>query len=142
LPTCGATGNSTPKSFDLTTECPECHYKVPPSEMMRLDSDHMRCPGCKRDVEVPTKASAMTGTAVPTERSAVKKKPLRSPVVCFLDLGVVAALWGNVAQTKANPTKVLINFASPTVQLFENLGKARYSCERTSQHRHIRYRYS
>jgi hypothetical protein len=57
-----------PKSFDLTTECPEGHYKVPPSEMMRLDSERMRCPSCKQDVLVPTKTSATTGTGVPMER--------------------------------------------------------------------------
>jgi predicted RNA-binding Zn-ribbon protein involved in translation (DUF1610 family) len=55
-----------PKSFDLTTECPECHYKIHPSEMMRLDSDHMRCPSCKQDVLLP-KASAPTGTVAPLE---------------------------------------------------------------------------
>jgi hypothetical protein len=44
-----------PKSFDLTTESPECHYKVQPNEMMRLDNERMRCPNCKQDVLVPTK---------------------------------------------------------------------------------------
>jgi hypothetical protein len=53
-----------PTKFDLTTECPECHYKVPPAEMMRLDSERMRCPSCKQDVMVPTKGAA-SGTAVP-----------------------------------------------------------------------------
>jgi DNA-directed RNA polymerase subunit RPC12/RpoP len=48
-----------PKSFDLTTECPECHYKVPPREMMRLDDEHMRCPACGKDVLVPTKAPVL-----------------------------------------------------------------------------------
>ena len=55
-----------PKSLDLTTECPECHYKVHPSEMMRLDNDHMRCSSCKQDVLVPKKG-AHTVTAVPRE---------------------------------------------------------------------------
>jgi hypothetical protein len=55
-----------PKSFELTTECPDCHYKVPPAELMLLDSDHMRCPNCKQDVLLSTKGSHM-GTAVPME---------------------------------------------------------------------------
>ena len=62
-----------PKSFDLRPNVLQCHYKVHPSEMMRLDTDHMRCPSCKQDVLLP-KASTPTGTAVPMERSAVKKK--------------------------------------------------------------------
>jgi DNA-directed RNA polymerase subunit RPC12/RpoP len=56
-----------PKSFDLTTECPECHYKVLPNEVMRLDSERMRCPSCGKDVLLP-KTSALSGTGVPLEQ--------------------------------------------------------------------------
>jgi DNA-directed RNA polymerase subunit RPC12/RpoP len=52
-----------PKSFDLTTECPECHYKIPPSELLHVDGERIRCPHCKQDVLLPTKGN--TGTAVP-----------------------------------------------------------------------------
>jgi hypothetical protein len=31
-----------PKSFDLTTPCPKCGYKIPPNELMRLDREHIR----------------------------------------------------------------------------------------------------
>jgi hypothetical protein len=58
--------NFDPKSFDPTTECPECHCKIPPREMMRLDSDRMRCSNCKQDVLIP-KMGATMGTGVPTE---------------------------------------------------------------------------
>ena len=44
-----------PKSFDLTTPFPECGYKIPPAEMMRLDREHMRCPKCGNAVKIPTK---------------------------------------------------------------------------------------
>jgi predicted RNA-binding Zn-ribbon protein involved in translation (DUF1610 family) len=54
-----------PKSFDLTTQCPACGYKIPPAELVLLDSERMRCPSCKQDVVVPTKGGS--GTAVPTK---------------------------------------------------------------------------
>ena len=54
-----------PNSFDLTTSCPECGYKIPPNEMMRLDTERMRCPNCKRDVMVPTKSGKRAGTDSP-----------------------------------------------------------------------------
>jgi len=44
-----------PKSFDLTTPCAECGYKIHPNELMRLDGERVRCPACKLDVLVPTK---------------------------------------------------------------------------------------
>jgi DNA-directed RNA polymerase subunit RPC12/RpoP len=53
-----------PKSFDLTTECPECHYKIPPNELLRVDGERMRCPHCKQDVLVPTKGKPQSN-AVP-----------------------------------------------------------------------------
>jgi hypothetical protein len=52
-----------PKSFDMTSECPECHYKIPPSEMMRLGLGKMRCPNCKREVIEPVKNSSNDGEA-------------------------------------------------------------------------------
>jgi hypothetical protein len=51
-----------PKSFDLTTPCPECGYKTPPNEMMRLDNERMRCPA--QDVLIPQKG-VNVGTAMP-----------------------------------------------------------------------------
>jgi ssDNA-binding Zn-finger/Zn-ribbon topoisomerase 1 len=53
-----------PKSFDLSTDCPECHYKVQPHELLRVDGERMRCPNCKQDVLIPTKRSPQS-TAVP-----------------------------------------------------------------------------
>ena len=32
-----------PKSFDLTTSCPECGYKIPPAEILHIDGEHIRC---------------------------------------------------------------------------------------------------
>ena len=52
-----------PKSFDLSTECPECRYKVQPHELLRVDGERIRCPNCKRDVLIPSKRGS--GTAVP-----------------------------------------------------------------------------
>jgi len=48
-----------PKSFDLTTPCPQCGYKIPPAEMMRLDRKHMHCPKCGKDVKVTTEGQAV-----------------------------------------------------------------------------------
>jgi predicted Zn finger-like uncharacterized protein len=53
-----------PKSFDLSIECPECHYKVQPHELLRVDGERVRCPNCQHDVAIPSKDTPM-GTAVP-----------------------------------------------------------------------------
>ncbi|WP_158750268.1 hypothetical protein [Acidobacterium sp. S8] len=58
-----------PKSFDLSTTCPECGYKVQPHELLRIDSERMRCPNCKQDVVIPMKGIGTMNTAVPIERS-------------------------------------------------------------------------
>lgn len=52
-----------PKSFDLTTPCPSCGYRVPPSEMVRLDFELMRCPMCGKDVRVATNSHVKNHTA-------------------------------------------------------------------------------
>jgi Zn finger protein HypA/HybF involved in hydrogenase expression len=31
---------------DLETPCTQCHYPIPPSEIMHLDFHRMRCPRC------------------------------------------------------------------------------------------------
>ena len=31
---------------DLETPCTQCHDPIPPSEIMRLDFERMRCPRC------------------------------------------------------------------------------------------------
>ena len=49
-----------PKSFDLTTPCPECGYKVPPNELMPLDRERMRCPKCGKDVNIATNQSSVS----------------------------------------------------------------------------------
>jgi DNA-directed RNA polymerase subunit RPC12/RpoP len=53
-----------PKTFDLTTPCPECGYKIPPNELLRIDGERMRCPACKRDVLIPQKGTSVV-TAPP-----------------------------------------------------------------------------
>jgi DNA-directed RNA polymerase subunit RPC12/RpoP len=55
-----------PTKFDLSTPCPECGYRIPPSELMRLDNERMRCPECQHDVPIPAKGN--NGTAVPIKR--------------------------------------------------------------------------
>jgi ribosomal protein S27AE len=30
----------------LNALCPECHYSIPPSEIVRLDFERIRCPKC------------------------------------------------------------------------------------------------
>ena len=44
-----------PTIFDLTFPCPECGYKIKPSEILRVDGERVRCPACKRDVLYGTK---------------------------------------------------------------------------------------
>jgi predicted Zn finger-like uncharacterized protein len=36
--------------YDLTFSCPECGYKIKPSEILRVDGERVRCPACKKDV--------------------------------------------------------------------------------------------
>jgi predicted RNA-binding Zn-ribbon protein involved in translation (DUF1610 family) len=31
---------------ELNTACTACGYSIPPNEMMRIDSERMRCPRC------------------------------------------------------------------------------------------------
>ena len=50
-----------PKSFDLSTECPECYYKVQPHEFRWVDGERMRCPNCKRDVVMAATPSKSIG---------------------------------------------------------------------------------
>jgi predicted RNA-binding Zn-ribbon protein involved in translation (DUF1610 family) len=38
-----------PKRFDLTHTCPVCGYKIPPSEIMHTDGEHIRCPKCGQE---------------------------------------------------------------------------------------------
>jgi hypothetical protein len=42
---------SDPKSFDLTTECPLCGYKIPPSELLRTGWASIKCPKCEGEFE-------------------------------------------------------------------------------------------
>jgi hypothetical protein len=52
-----------PTKFDLSTQCPECGYKIQPHELLRIDGERIHCPHCKRDVVIPAKGGI--GTAVP-----------------------------------------------------------------------------
>ena len=44
-----------PTKFDLTFPCPECGYRIKPSELLRVDGEKVRCPACKKDVLYGTK---------------------------------------------------------------------------------------
>jgi hypothetical protein len=39
------------KVYDFTHLCQHCGYKIPPRELVRLDSTHIRCPKCGKDTE-------------------------------------------------------------------------------------------
>jgi DNA-directed RNA polymerase subunit RPC12/RpoP len=41
-----------PKTFDLSTACPECDYKIPQPKLLWIDSKGVHCPHCQRDVVV------------------------------------------------------------------------------------------
>jgi hypothetical protein len=47
------------KTFDLTRPCPECGYRIPPNELLRIDGERMRRPACERDVLVPTNGKSV-----------------------------------------------------------------------------------
>ena len=40
-----------PRSFDLTTPCPNCRYKIPPAEILRTGWSTIRCPACKQEFD-------------------------------------------------------------------------------------------
>lgn len=40
---------SDPKTFDLTHPCPLCGYKIPPSELIHTNGEHVRCPKCGQE---------------------------------------------------------------------------------------------
>ena len=39
----------------MAVECTECHYKIPPAEIVRLDSEPYGCPKCRAKFVTPEK---------------------------------------------------------------------------------------
>lgn len=39
----------------MAVECTECHYKIPPAEIIRLDSERYECPKCRTKFVPPEK---------------------------------------------------------------------------------------
>jgi ribosomal protein S27E len=37
-----------PKSFYLTHPCPNCGYETPPSQILHVDGEHIKCPNCEQ----------------------------------------------------------------------------------------------
>jgi predicted Zn finger-like uncharacterized protein len=47
-----------PTKFDLTFRCPECGYKIKPSEIRFVDGEHVKCPQCgKLTLYIPKKST-------------------------------------------------------------------------------------
>lgn len=38
-----------PQTYDLTTPCTLCGYKIPPREILRTSFEKMLCPQCKQE---------------------------------------------------------------------------------------------
>ena len=45
--TLGMSGRANLKSFDLTTPCRHCHYRIPPHVLLRVGFDEVRCSQCR-----------------------------------------------------------------------------------------------
>jgi predicted RNA-binding Zn-ribbon protein involved in translation (DUF1610 family) len=49
-----------PRTFDHTYPYPACGYRIPPAELMHVDSQNIRCPQCKAETLYDTSKAQMT----------------------------------------------------------------------------------
>ena len=62
--------------YDFTFPCAHCGYKIPPSELLRVDGEHVKCPKCGQLADAQERVESQFGAGVEILSSAAESNDL------------------------------------------------------------------